>query len=92
MPPLQRSAWYYPYEKHLFYPLLKRMSASEKASVFDTFQFHLENLSLKSLDDAASALTQAGIEIGNYPVIRKHLLQTKACAGQFCKLLTTLIA
>jgi len=91
MPPLQRSAWYYPYDKHLFYPLLKRMPATEKTSVFDTFQFHLENLSLNLLDDAAYALTRAGIEIGNYPVIRKHLLQTKACAGQFCKFLTTLI-
>ncbi len=92
MPSFERSAWYYPYDKHLFYPLLKRMSASEKASVFDTFEYFLQNLSLGSLDTAASALTKQGIEIGNYPVIRKHLLQTKARAGEFCTFLTTLIA
>lgn len=92
MPSFERSAWYYPYDKHLFYPLLKRMSASEKASVFDTFEYFLQNLSLGPLDAAASALTKQGIEIGNYPVIRKHLLQTKVRAGEFCKFLTTLIA
>lgn len=92
MPPLEQSAWYYPYDKHLFYPSLKRMSATEKVSVFDTFQYFLENLSLNPLDEVASELTHIGIEIGNYPVIRKHLLQTKACAGEFCKFLTTLIA
>lgn len=68
------------------------MSAFEKASVFDTFQYFLENLSLTSLDVAASDLIHEGIEIGNYSVIREHLLQTKARAGEFCKFLTTLIA
>lgn len=92
MPSFERSAWYYPYDKHLFYPLLKRMPAAEKASVFETFQYFLENLSLNSLDEAASELIQQGIEIGNYPVIRKHLLPTKARAGEFCSFLTTLIA
>lgn len=92
MPSFDRSTWYYQYDKHLFYPLLKRMSATEKASVFETFQYFLENLTLTSLDAAASALTREGIEIGNYPVIRKHLLQTKARTGEFCKFLMTLIA
>ncbi|MBN8823370.1 MULTISPECIES: hypothetical protein [unclassified Spirosoma] len=68
------------------------MSASEKASVFDTFQYFLENLSLISLDASAADLTHEGIEIGNYSVIRDHLLQTKAHAGEFCRFLTTLIA
>lgn len=92
MPLFEESAWYYPYAKHLFYPLLKRMSAIERVSAFETFQYFLENLSLNSLDAAVSALTREGIEIGNYPVIRTHLLQTKARAGEFCKFLTTLIA
>ncbi|OJW72493.1 MAG: hypothetical protein BGO59_15315 [Spirosoma sp. 48-14] len=92
MPPFDRATWHYQYDKHLFYPLLKRMSASEKASVFDTFQYFLENLSLISLDASAADLTHEGIEIGNYSVIRDHLLQTKAHAGEFCRFLTTLIA
>lgn len=92
MPSFDRSTWYYQYDKHLFYPLLKRMAATEKASVFETFQYFLENLTFTSLDAAALELTHAEIEIGNYPVIRKHLLQTKARAGEFCKFLTTLIA
>ncbi|WP_157815979.1 HipA family kinase [Spirosoma pollinicola] len=92
MPSFDRSAWYYPYDKHLFYPLLKRMSVPEKASLFETFQYFLENLSLSSLDSEAITLQFEGIEIGNYPVIREHLLQTKARAGEFCKFLTTLIA
>ncbi len=92
IPSFERSAWYYPYDKHLFFPVLKRMTSAEKAGVFDTFQYFLENLSLKVLDMAASDLTRAGIEIGNYPVIRDHLLQTKARAGEFCKFLKTLIA
>ncbi|GAB3986324.1 hypothetical protein GCM10028807_03500 [Spirosoma daeguense] len=92
MPSFDRSAWHYQYDKHLFYPLLKRMSSSEKVSVFDTFQYFLENLSLTTLDTVASELAHEGIETGNYSVIREHLLQTKARAGEFCKFLTTLIA
>lgn len=92
IPSFERSSWYYPYDKHLFYPLLKRMSATERASVFDTFQYFLENLSLTTLDTAASALHHEGIETGNYSTVRTHLLQTKARAGEFCKFLTTLIA
>ena len=92
MPSFERGSWYYPYDKHLFYPLLRRMSAAEKTSVFDTFQYFLENLSLASLDAAALALSHEGVETGNYPVVRVHLLQTKARAGEFCKFITTLIA
>ncbi|GAB3909706.1 hypothetical protein GCM10028803_47800 [Larkinella knui] len=92
MPSFERSAWFYPYYNHLFYPLLERMPAADKAGAFETFQYFLENLSLNALDAAASDLTYAGIEIGNYAVIREHLSQTKARAGAFCKFLTTLIA
>lgn len=92
MPLFDQSAWYYPYDKHLFYPLLERMVPAEKANVFETFQYFLENLSLDALDASALTLQRAGIETGNYSVIREHLLQTKAHAGEFCKLLTILIA
>lgn len=92
IPSFEQSAWYYQYDKHLFYSLLKRLSPAEKASTFDTFQYFLENLSLRQLDAMAASLTYHGIEIGNYDVIRNHLLQTKANAGEFCTFLRTLIA
>ena len=92
MPPFNQSGWYYPYQKHLFHPLLTGMTSSEKASVFETFQYFLENLSLSALDASASAIQRAGIDTGSYAVIREHLLQTKARAGEFCQFLTTLIA
>ena len=92
MPTFEQNTWHYQYDKHLFYPLLKRMSAANKSSAFDTFQYFLEKLSLNSLDAVASALVEEGVEVGNYPVIRAQLLQTKARAGEFCKFLMALIA
>ncbi|MGM9507019.1 HipA family kinase [Larkinella sp. GY13] len=92
MPPFDRDGWYLPYEKHLFYPLLKQMNANEKEEVFDTFRYFLENLNVNALDEVANQLEVNDIEIGNYSVIKTHLSQTKARAGAFCKFLTTLIA
>lgn len=92
MPSFTQNEWPYQFDKHLFYPLLKRLAQTEKASVFDTFEYFLRNLSFDTLDSAARSMRDEGIEIGNYTVIRKHLHETKARAGEFCQFLRTLIA
>lgn len=87
-----RNEWQYRYEKHLFYPYLKKMKPIKKEGLFTVFAKSLDKLDPYLLEDPAQFLTENGQPCGNIDLITDYLCAIKTNADSFINILQRQIA
>lgn len=72
---------------HLLFPYLKKLKASKKAGIFDTFGELLSNLSLAQFKSTKRFLESHSIDVGNFRLIENYLGFFKQNPGRFLQII-----
>lgn len=88
----QEKRWGYPYQRHLFYPMLKAKKKETQQEMFDEFEEYLRKFNLSTVDNLANFLADHDVKSPDVDLIRKQLRILKAESSLFRKWLIQSLA
>ena len=81
-----------PYQRHLFFPLLKSLQSKRKTHLFDEFEEYLRRINLTDFVLAINELEDLQISVGHYERIIEYLRRLSQDAHKFCNILLSSIS